>query len=43
MIHRFIVAIMLARVKDTYADKKKTLKGYYPQKRWADYGIPDKR
>jgi hypothetical protein len=30
-------------VKEAYADKKKTLKGYYPQERWADYGIPDKR
>ena len=34
---------VLARVKETYADKKKTLKGYYPQERWVDYGIPDKR
>ena len=34
---------VLARVKGAYADKKKTLKGYYPQERWADYGIPDKR
>jgi len=34
---------VLARVKDIYADKKKTLKGYYPQERWMDYGIPDKR
>ena len=34
---------VLARVKVAYADKKKTLKGYYPQERWADYGIPDKR
>ena len=34
---------VLARVKATYADKKKTLKGFYPQERWADYGIPDKR
>ncbi|MBQ9357548.1 MAG: hypothetical protein IJT98_09725 [Prevotella sp.] len=31
------------RVKEAYADKKKTLKGFYPQERWADYGIPDKR
>ena len=23
--------------------KKKTLKGYYPQERWMDYGVPDKR
>ena len=34
---------ILAAVKSAYADKKKTLKGYYPQERWADYGIPDKR
>ena len=34
---------VLAGVKAAYADKKKTLKGYYPQERWADYGIPDKR
>ena len=34
---------VLTRLKEAYADKKKTLKGYYPQERWADYGIPDKR
>ena len=34
---------VLTRVKEAYADKKKTLKGYYPQERWVDYGIPDKR
>jgi len=34
---------VLTRVKRAYADKKKTLKGYYPQERWADYGISDKR
>ena len=34
---------LLARVKGTYAEYKKTLKGYYPQERWADYGVPDKR
>ena len=34
---------VLTRVKEAYANKKKTLKGYYPQERWADYGIPDKR
>ena len=33
----------MARVKASYAEKKKTLKGYYPQERWAEYGIPDKR
>ena len=34
---------VLTRVKEAYANKKKTLKGYYPQERWADFGIPDKR
>ena len=34
---------VMARVKDVYAEKKKTLKGYYPQERWIDYGVPDKR
>ena len=34
---------VLASVKAAYAETKKTLKGYYPQERWADYGIPDKR
>ena len=34
---------ILATVKTTYAETKKTLKGYYPQERWPDYGIPDKR
>ena len=30
-------------VKASYAESKKALKGYYPQERWPDYGIPDKR
>lgn len=34
---------VLVRVKEAYIEKKRTLKGYYPQERWADYGIPDKR
>ncbi len=34
---------VLYRVKEAYAEKKKTLKGYYPQERWMDYGVPDKR
>jgi len=34
---------VLAKVKTLYADKKKALKGYYPQEQWADYGVPDKR
>ncbi|MBQ8064669.1 MAG: hypothetical protein IJ200_03310 [Prevotella sp.] len=34
---------ILAGVKEAYAETKKMLKGYYPQERWADYGVPDKR
>lgn len=34
---------LLAQVKTVYAEQKKTIKGYYPQERWADYGVPDKR
>jgi len=34
---------ILAEVKAAYSDKKKTLKGYYPQEQWAEYGVPDKR
>ena len=30
-------------VKETYSEAKKLIKGYYPQERWMDYGIPDKR
>ena len=33
----------MALVKASYAEMKKTLKGYYPQERWVEYGIPDKR
>ena len=33
----------MASVKASYVEKKKTLKGYYPQERWVEYGIPDKR
>lgn len=34
---------VLARAKEAYAEKKRVLKGYYPQEQWAAYGIPDKR
>ena len=34
---------VLNQVKADYAEKKKTLKGYYAQEQWAEYGIPDKR
>ena len=37
------VNAMMVRVKEAYAEKKRTLKGYYPQERWIDYGVPDKR
>ena len=30
-------------VKETYAETKKVIKGYHPQERWIDYGVPDKR
>ena len=35
--------VAMDRVKEAYTEKKKTLKGYYPQERWMDYGVPDKR
>ena len=35
--------LVMDRVKEAYTEKKKTLKGYYPQERWMDYGVPDKR
>ena len=34
---------LMTLFKASYAESKKTLKGYYPQERWPDYGIPDKR
>ena len=34
---------VMASVKASYIEKKRILKGYYPQERWAEYGIPDKR
>lgn len=34
---------VMNRVKEAYTEKKKTLKSYYPQERWMDYGVPDKR
>ncbi len=34
---------VLTQVKEAYTEKKKTLKGYYPQERWAEFGVPDKR
>ena len=37
------VAMLSEANAEVYAESKKTLKGYYPQERWPDYGIPDKR
>lgn len=37
------VNAMMVRVKEAYGEKKKMLKGYYPQERWMEYGVPDKR
>lgn len=34
---------VLVAAKAAHAEAKKTLKGYYPQERWAEFGIPDKR
>jgi len=34
---------LMAQVKEAYAEQKKTIKGYYLQDEWADYGVPDKR
>lgn len=33
----------LLAVKDSYNETKKVVKCFYPQERWIDYGIPDKR
>lgn len=35
--------MLLVDVKDTYTGMKKIVKEHYPQERWADYGVPDKR
>lgn len=37
------MSTMMIRVKEAYAEKKKMLKGYYPQERWMEFGVPDKR
>jgi len=34
---------ILLRVKEDYQEKKKVVKGYYPQEEWQKYGVPDKR
>jgi|SRR5574344_114213 urease gamma subunit len=34
---------MLDAVKEVFKQKKEIIKGYYPQERWMDYGVQDKR
>jgi len=34
---------LLDEVKQTFAEKKKIIKGYYPQEEWARFGVMDKR
>ncbi|MBQ2950274.1 MAG: hypothetical protein IJE12_04410 [Prevotella sp.] len=34
---------ILKRVKDVFAEKKRIIKGYYPQEEWIRYGVQDKR
>src|SRR5574344_1182245 len=34
---------ILTEVKQTFVEKKKLIKGYYPQEEWIKYGVMDKR
>ena len=34
---------VLKRVKDSFADHKRIVKSNYPQERWINYGVQDKR
>lgn len=34
---------ILSEVKEIFAEKKKVIKGYYPQEEWIKYGVQDKR
>lgn len=34
---------ILDSVKQKFVDKKKTIKGYYPQEEWIRFGVQDKR
>ena len=34
---------ILAGVKEQFAEKKRIIKGYYPQEEWIKYGVQDKR
>lgn len=34
---------IINNVKKTFLEKKKVIKGYYPQEEWIRYGVMDKR
>jgi uncharacterized coiled-coil DUF342 family protein len=34
---------IMTSVKEKFSDKKKAIKGYYPQEEWIRYGVQDKR
>ncbi len=34
---------ILLSVKEKFGEKKKVIKGYYPQEEWIKYGVQDKR
>ncbi len=34
---------ILLGVKDKFIEKKKVIKGYYPQEQWLKFGVQDKR
>ena len=34
---------LLEQVKNAYLEKKAFIKGTYPQEKWLEYGVPDKR
>lgn len=34
---------LLATVKAAYAERKLVIRNCYPQERWMEYGLPDKR
>lgn len=34
---------ILTNVKNVFTEKKKIIKGYYPQEEWLKYGVLDKR
>lgn len=37
------MARVMQTVKDTFAEKKRIIKGYYAQEEWGKYGVMDKR